>query len=193
MGQAKHRKKELEKFVLSLSKEEQIVFDLSKKTYERVICEHNLKGACYHMTYFLKMILRKKYGIETTAVIGFVNDGTDDILYSHGWLEYEDKKIDLAVAKPNFGDIFGPVLILDYKFQEHGSSEYSYYREMNAAGELAIQRLIEDDPRAKTLAEYKQQEHNFMVEISKSEEQIMSYLNNIPNGYTYSKLVNLLS
>ncbi|MBY0314410.1 MAG: hypothetical protein K2Q26_02755 [Bdellovibrionales bacterium] len=194
MGQAKNRKKEIEDFISSLSSEERIIFDLSKKAYDRIIRAHDFQGACYHMTFLLKAILHREFNIEIDAVIGFVNDGTDDLMISHGWLEYRGRKIDVALANPNNGQLPGPVLILDQKFQEHGSANYTYHRERGEAGEQAILRLLNSEhPQAQMLAQQKEREHSFMTEVANSEEKIMEYLNNAPNGATYERLFELLS
>lgn len=194
MGQAKTRKKEIEDFISLLTNEERIVFDLSKKAYDRIIRAHDFQGACYHMTFLLKAILRREHGIESDAVIGFVNDGTDDIMISHGWLEHNGRKVDIALANPNHGQKPGPLLILDQRFQEHGTADYSYHRERGAAGDYAIQRLLTSDhPQARTIAQQKEGEHSFMTEVSKSEERIMEYLNGAPNGATYERFLKILT
>jgi len=145
------------------------------------------------MTYLLKMILHKEYNIESDAVIGFVNDGTDDIMISHGWLEYQGRKIDVALANPNHGQRPGPVLILDQKFQDYGTADYSYHRERGDAGERAIQRLLElGDSQVDAMIQQKEKEHGFMVEIASSEKQIMEYLSNAQNGANYERCFNLL-
>ncbi len=193
MGQGKSRKKELNAFLLTLSNEEQVVFDLAKKAYDRIIKAHDFQGACYHMTFLLKTILVEKFEIETDAVIGFVNDGTDDIMISHGWLEYRGRKIDIALSNPNYGQQPGPLLILDYKLQEHGTAEYSYHRMQGEAGDKASKALLNSEyPQVRMMAEQKEIEHSLMEEIAKSHDRIVEYLNNAPPASKYDRLLEIL-
>jgi hypothetical protein len=46
-----------------------------------------LDGACYRASLFLKLFLEQEYGIDANVVVGFVNDGTDELYASHAWLE----------------------------------------------------------------------------------------------------------
>ncbi len=193
MSQTKNRKKETAAFLASLSNEERIVFDLSELTYKRIIRGLDFKGACYHMTFFLKTVLRQEHGIESNAVVGFVNDGTDDIMISHGWLEFSGRKIDITLANLNHGQRPGPVLILDQKFQEHNTANYSYYYERGDVGDRTIKKLlISNNPQCCAIVQQKEREHNLMVEIGSSKERIMEYLNHAPNGVTYDRLLQLL-
>jgi hypothetical protein len=193
MGQAKNRKKEVDAFIATLSAEERIVFNLSKKVYDRIIRAHDFQGACYHMTFLLKAILWREHGIKSEAVIGFVNDGTDDLMISHGWLEYRGRKVDVALANPNNGQLPGPVLILDQKFQEHGTANYSYHLQRDEAGERAIQNLLTSDhPQVRMMVQQKEREHSLMIEVGSSEERLMEYLNSAPNGATYDRFLKIL-
>lgn len=193
MGEAKRRRQELDKIISGFSAEQKVIFDLAQRAYDEIIRAHNFQGACYHMTYFLKAVLHKEHGIEADAVIGFINDGTDDIMISHGWLEYQGRKVDIAAANPNHGQTAGPVLILDYKFQEQGTIEYSYHRERGERGELAIQRLGQSKiPEVLNMIKQKEHEHSWMISVGSSVEKIMEYLNSAPNGATYDRLLQIL-
>ncbi|WP_234839078.1 RlpA-like double-psi beta-barrel domain-containing protein [Sinorhizobium medicae] len=65
--------------------------------FDRFILPRRFTGACYQVTMTLQKYFSEKHGITTEAVVGYVNDGTDDIMISHGWLEYEGMKIDLGL------------------------------------------------------------------------------------------------
>ena len=81
---------------------------------------------CYRLTYLLHLYLLQR-GIDTTPVIGYVNDGTDDIFMSHAWLEHQGKKVDLALGQTQRPDLNvpGDVLVLDYPIRRARS--YSYH------------------------------------------------------------------
>lgn len=66
--------------------------------FDRFIVPRRFTGACYQVTMTLQKYLEETHGIAAQAVVGYVNDGTDDIMISHGWLEYEGMKIDLGLA-----------------------------------------------------------------------------------------------
>lgn len=193
MGEGKRRRQELEAMISTFSTEQKIIFDLAQSAYDKIIRANNFQGACYHMTYFLKAVLHKEHQIKTDAVIGFINDGTDDIMISHGWLEYQGSKVDIAAANPNHGQPPGPVLILDYKFQEQGTIEYTYHHQRGEKGERAIQQLGQSKiPEVLQMIKEKEQEHGWMLDIGSSNEKIMDYLNGAPNGATYDVLLKIL-
>ena len=51
-----------------------------------------LDGACYRASFFLEHYLTKEHQLDGRAVVGFVNDGTDDIFTaSHGWYIFRGK------------------------------------------------------------------------------------------------------
>jgi hypothetical protein len=176
-----------------LSNEEGIVFALAKKAYNRIICAMDFRGACYHMTFLLKAILHKELRIETTAVIGFVNDGDPALMVPHGWLEYLGRKIDIALAAPNDGLRAGPVLILDQRFLEQDTGQYTYHRGRGPAEDQALLRLMRfTDSRARRLLRQRENEHIYMMNIAESDEEIMAYLNAAPAVIRYEQLLALL-
>lgn len=193
MGQAKARKQEVDTAISTLTEHERIIFDLAKKMFDRVICGMSMTGGCYRITFILKEILKREHNIETEAVIGFVNDGTDDIMISHGWLEYNNKKTDLTLAKVAQGLNRGPLLILDQQFKAHGAVNYSYHRQRNEAGDKAAQLLLTSDLReVRKIAEQKEAEHKFMLEIADSDQKIMNFLDSAPDGATYVRFLETL-
>ena len=46
-----------------------------------------IDGCCYRATLFIKYHLELRYGIRGEAIVGYVNDGTDELYCSHAWLE----------------------------------------------------------------------------------------------------------
>ena len=44
-------------------------------------------GACYRSACFLYLFLKEMHELKGEAVIGFVNDGTDDLYGSHAWFD----------------------------------------------------------------------------------------------------------
>jgi hypothetical protein len=67
MGQAKRRNAEVQKWQASLSPEEKAVADTAQRLLQRFIDPSEATGMCYRQTFF---------GIQTTPVVGYVNDGT---------------------------------------------------------------------------------------------------------------------
>ena len=91
-----------------------------------------------------------------TPVVGYVNDGTDDIMILHAWIELNGRKTDLMLAFVEYGHA-GPLLVLDRELRP-GAVQYSYRREQTDAG-LARYAALMDDPQTRPLVIHKEQEH----------------------------------
>lgn len=98
--------------------------------FDGFILPRRLTGACYQLTMTLQKFLADKHGIATQAVVGYVNDGTDDIMISHGWLEYEGMKVDLGLHVVEHPDVVKPgaLVVLDEPLRP-GVIEYTYHLE----------------------------------------------------------------
>ena len=107
------------------------------------VCAPN-SGACYRCAFFLRLFLKEKYGYEGQAVIGFVNDGTDDLYPSHAWYEFKCQTTDLAISQPLRPDVqpAGPLTIQGICFSP--GHEYSYHRERPMSALLALREMISD-------------------------------------------------
>jgi hypothetical protein len=76
-------------------------------------------GACYRSACFLYLLLKEMHELKGEAVIGFVNDGTDDLYGSHAWFEIDGKRTDLAIRDPMYPERQprGPLLIHGIEFR----------------------------------------------------------------------------
>ena len=192
MGQSKKNNFDLGKLFDSLNAEEKIVFNLSKKIFDKVIRGMSWGGACYQMTFLSKMLLKNEFGIESDAVIGYINDGTDDFMISHAWLEHKGRKIDVAIANQNGGPP-APILILNHEFQKHHPARYTYHTELNDTGKMVLNEILRSGTsEEKQLVRQKEYEHQSMVEIGLSDKKIMDYLRSAPGGTSYDELAKLL-
>ena len=105
------------------------------------------EGACYRCSFFLRLFLRERYGLDGRAVVGFVNDGTDEVYPSHAWYEFHGQRTDLAISRPLRPDVQprGPLVIQGIEFQP--GHAWTYHHERPAAGTLLVAQAIESgDP-----------------------------------------------
>lgn len=180
MGQAKQRKKQLEKVKGSFSGDAKIIAEAALKLFEGFILPNQYVGGCYLVTMTLCRFLEDEHGIKTTPVVGYINDGTDDVLISHAWLEFEGKKTDLTlnVVEQATGARPGPVLVHD-QIARTGTLEYSYHLERSPEDLLMIQELI-NDPRFGAAVRAKEEEHLTMSARVRNRALMDAYLNQAP-------------
>lgn len=190
MGQAKNRGAELVKWLDALNAEGRTVYDVALRTYERFVKVRGA-GMCYRMTFFLTAYLAEHHGIRVEPVVGYVNDGTDDLMISHAWLELGGKKTDIAVAISEPPNIPGPLLIMD-RALTRGRATYTYHRERSAQGELRAKEFLRD-PRARNLIIHKEVEHARMTSITKDASAILPYLDAAPDGIGYRQLAGIIA
>jgi hypothetical protein len=189
VGEAKRNAKLLGDWKNSLSDEERTVFDISSRLHINFIKPRNVTGMCYHSVFFLYIYLKRTHGIITTPTIGYVNDGTDDIFISHAWLEFNGKRIDvsLAVTDPKIGKA-GELLILDRVMK--AGHQYGYYFEIPERGIKQHELLKMTSTRA--LLERKEREHTTMASLVNHDDEIVTYLNNEPNGFDLQTIASLI-
>ncbi len=191
MGQAKRRGAEIEKWLASLSPEEAQVADAAQRLLVRFIDPREATGMCYRLTYFLHLYLTEK-GIETTPIIGYVNDGTDDVFMSHAWLEYGGKKIDLTLGRPERPELnpAGDILLLDFPVRR--ARKYSYHLTKSAEA-IAVESEWLKDPRGAAVVRHKTAEHEAMEKRAKSEAEMRAFLDLAPDGFTYDRLASIIT
>ena len=189
MGQAKQKAKLFDDWKSKLSDDEKTVFDVAYRLHYNVIVPRKAFGMCYHSVFFLYLYLKEKYGIVTSPVIAYVNDGTDDIYISHAWLEFNQKQVDisLSVADPRIG-LAGELIILDRVMK--AGHKYGYFLEIPEAGLRAHEMLRLTGSRL--LLEHKEQEHAAMCQRVNDDAAIRIYLDAEPNGFDYNKIAALV-
>jgi len=190
MGQARRRGAEVQNWLDSLTLEETQILDVARRLLTRFIDPSEATGMCYRLTYFLHIYLMEK-SIKTTPVIGYVNDGTDDLYISHAWLEYEGKKTDLTLARAERPELNprGDILIQDFPFRR--ARHYSYHAAKSEAA-IAVERRWLKDPQSAGIVRQKAVEHKAMEERARSAEEMRSFLDRAPDGFTYDRIKSLI-
>ncbi len=163
-----------------------VVADTALAFYERFILPKRYTGGCYLTTMFLHRFLKEEHGIVTDPVVGYVNDGTDDIMISHAWIELDGRKTDvtLNVVDPNIS-MSGGLLILDTEIVP-GQARYGYHHQMTAAGEGANAALIAAGMGG--LLRHKQQEHQMMLGIIADPRRMADHHSAAPSGLGYDDM-----
>lgn len=180
MGQAKDRDKKLQAVKDSFSGDAKIVAEAAFKIFDGFILPHKYVGGCYLVTMTLCRFLEDEHGVKTIPVVGYINDGTDDVMISHAWLEFGGKKTDLTlnVVERATGAAPGPVLV-------HGeivravSVQYSYHMERAPEDLLMIQELI-NHPQFGPAIKEKEDEHIAMRARVRDRKLMDAYLNGAP-------------
>jgi hypothetical protein len=189
MTRRNSRQAEINAWLKGLDEPKRTIAVSALDIFNNVVVGLGMTGACYRLAFFLTEYLKFKHGIETVPVVGFINDGTDELMISHAWVEYEGFKIDLAIA--NTEDYpAGDLMILDHVLIP-GELRYSYHRvkteesDKRAAQEAAI------DPRWHAVIRRKGAEHAWMLDVCKSSSSRRAYLNQAPDGYDFPTLCHL--
>ena len=190
MGQAKQKAAEMSTWLKSLTDEEKIICEISRALFDKLIKPRNVTGMCYHSVFFMHEYLKEKHGVDTEPVIGYVNDGTDDIMISHAWLEYAGKKTDVSLAVTEHPEISpaGQLIVLDKVIKS--GHRYSYHTQMTPAGLLAMERIRASGNSA--IVDHKAAEHLTMVARAKNPNLIRAYLDAEPNGFDYEKITQIV-
>ena len=85
VGESKRKADDLKAFLGNLTADEQTAYDLVQRLLKGLIKPMGMHGACYRVSVLLNRILAKEYGVASTVVLGWINDG-DDVFISHAWL-----------------------------------------------------------------------------------------------------------
>lgn len=198
MGEAQRRKAEIEKvsrlytdWLATLTQSEREVAQVSMRAHERIVKGKRLLGACYLLSFFLHQYLKREKGIETTVVVGWINDGTTPLMISHAWLEFGGKKTDITLTHTEHPDVqlTGELIILEHVVRS-GRVKYTYHRQRSMEAVIALQKLREEMPWS---VDAKEAEHLQMEEMSESEAMIQKYLNAAPDDRNYDALAQLLA
>ncbi len=196
MGQANAKKRAYEKakagLLASCNADETIVANSAIRLFENFILPKNYTGGCYLITFTLQRFLEREHGIKATPVVGYVNDGTDDIMISHAWLDYGGRKTDLTLHVLEHQQVLnnGPVVVLDQPLR-FGKVTYSYHRERSLAGLAAVQRMMAD-PQISSVVRQKEEEHLRMTAVSKSASLIDAFLTGAPGEVSYEVMARAM-
>lgn len=145
---------------------------------------------CYRMTFFLHLYLGAK-GVQTVPVVGYINDGSDDIMISHAWLEFGGKKTDLTLGATQSPDLnpVGNVIIVDHVVRT--GREYSYHLDRSAKSIAAEAQWLQH-PTIGPVVRRKEREHAAMGAIAINPDQMLAFLNAAPDRLTYDALLEII-
>lgn len=192
MGEAKNKAKEYgdakAKLLSSLSAEGKIVASSAIGIFEGFIAPQRFTGGCYLVTMTLHRYLADEHGIVTVPVVGYVNDGTDDIFISHAWLEHEGLKTDLTLHQTEFPDVQlpGALLVMDQSIRR-GVVQHSYHLSRTGEGLQAARRMLAH-PETAAIAQHKEKEHLEMVDRANSDALMQAYLDAAPAECNYAAI-----
>ncbi len=195
MGEAKRRAKAYanakESLLSSAGGDDLVVANAAITLFERFIEPKRYAGGCYVTAMFLALYLRE-HTINAEPVIGYVNDGTDDIFMSHAWLEHEGRKVDLTIHLTEYEDaqLPGDLLVLDHVLRP-GKVQHTYSRELTAAAQAEYEAMAAD-PQMKMLLQHKDQEHRQMQERASDPEKMQAFLEAAPLGLRFSDMREVL-
>ncbi|NYT41002.1 hypothetical protein HZY97_09565 [Sphingomonas sp. R-74633] len=156
--------------------------------FERFVLPNRYTGGCYLTTMFLHRYLADERGIITVPVVGYVNDGTDDIMISHAWNEYQGRKVDITLnlVDPQIS-LSGDLLVLDHALRP-GRAVYSYHAALNAAGEAANAAIESGGGFPAQLLRHKQAEHEGIVAKMAQPALMVQHQALAPPGLRYADM-----
>jgi hypothetical protein len=191
MGEAKRKKQRSELIQTkldNLAPDAQTVAMVAKRLLQMEPSE----GACYRCTLFLRLFLKEEYGIEGEAVIGYVNDGSDDIYPSHAWYEFMGSRTDLALWRPLSPDLQrpGPIVIQGIEIQS--GHRWTYHRDRPPAALMMALSLLHDNSMVGQIVRQTEEQHLTMAARVTSDEQIRIYLDSAPDGWTYGRIAQFV-
>ena len=191
MGEAKRKAGQLESWHASLSADEKSAAEVSWSLFRKFVAPLEVTGMCYRLSFLLTEILQNERGVQVQPVIGYINDGTTQLMASHAWVEMSGKRIDLSLAFTEHPDVQlpGEVLILDRVIRT--GVRYSYSTAQSNEAIQALNRLS-TDPQFALLAAHKESEHSAMLNRSKTSALRRSFLDSVPDPYTYERIVSLI-
>ena len=137
---------------------------------------------------FLKLFLEQEHGIDTNVVVGFVNDGTDELYASHAWLEFQGRQTDLTLCRPlSPGVQQRGQLVIHGRVIAEGWPRYKYHLHRPPQGLRIIEQMMADPSTRPMIAE-QEELHLRMVATAKRNALIRAYLDGAPDGLTYDRI-----
>jgi hypothetical protein len=186
MGEAAKRKAEELIWRRGLTPDEETLVAIAERLYPILP-----PGACYRAALFLQYHLRQKHGLSGYAIVGFVNDRTDDMYASHAWFTFNGQLTDLALSRPLEPRIQrpGPLVIHGYHLRRGWA--WTYHQERPAEGLAVVQRYLAD-PMARSQMREQESVHKRMVATAKSDEMTRDYLDGAPDRLSYDRMAALV-
>jgi hypothetical protein len=192
MGEAKRRAAAYEaakaKLLGSLTGDGLVVAGSAIKLFEGFILPTRYTGGCYLTNMVLHRYLKDEHGIETEVIVGYINDGTDDIYMSHGWLEHEGRKTDLTIHLTEHPEVQlpGNLLVADQVLRP-GRVTHTYHRERPVEG-LRKEMEMMANPDIAPIVAHKAEEHQAMLARAKHRSLLDAYLGMAPKEMSYEAM-----
>jgi hypothetical protein len=181
MGEAARRKAAEATWLATLDDQERILVRVAKGL--SIVLP--LDGACYRASMFLKVFLEQEHGIDANVIIGFVNDGTDELYASHAWLEFHGRPTDMTLCRPMSPEVQKRgQLVIHGRVIASGWSQYSYHMHRPPEGLRIIHQMLAD-PSIRLMVTEREELHLRMVATAKSNALIRAYLDGAPDSLTY--------
>lgn len=198
MGQARQRKlmaKKIEsldrQWLLSLSSKERAIVDVACRIHQRIVLEGGMWGGCYHLSFFLKRYLKRERNIDVDVVVGWVSEDSWTGVASHCWVEFEGRKIDMALSCTENPQVLptGGFILLDRVLLQ-GMADYRYHREVpEQAEETLIQLALAPETAEESRQAHRQ--HRQMAAIAADDQAMDTYLSERTGGRDYRTLALL--
>jgi hypothetical protein len=184
VGDATRRKAAEAAWLVTLDERERIVVRTARSLGKAL----SLDGACYRSSLFLQLYPEQEHGIAGSAVIGFVNDGTDDLYASHAWFMFRDQRTDLSLCRPMSPEVQkrGP-LVIQGRIIAEGWPRYTYHVQRPPAG-LAVIKQLMSDPSTRSMVAEQEELHLRMLATANDNALIRAYLDGAPDGLTYDRM-----
>ena len=184
MGEAARRKAAEAAWIATLDEQERLLVRAAK----RLGAALPLDGACYRASLFFKLFLELERGLTGQAVVGFVNDGTDELYASHAWYEFRGRRTDLTLCRPLRPEVQqrGP-LVIHGKVITAGWPKYTYHKDRPPEGLAEIEQLM-SDPTTRPMIAEQEELHLRMAAIARDNALIRTYLDDAPDGLTYERI-----
>jgi hypothetical protein len=184
MGEAASRKVAEAAWLTSLGEQERSVVHAAKALSKAL----PLDGACYRAALFLKLFLEHEHAINGEAVIGFVNDGTDDLYMSHAWFEFHGQRTDLTLCRPLHPDMQKPgSLVIQGRVVVKGWKSYTYHQQRPREGVSLINKMMSNPTTRQMLIKQKDL-HLRMSTTAQNNALIKLYLDGAPDGISYDAI-----
>jgi hypothetical protein len=136
--------------------------------------------------------LQYRHNIQGEAIVGYVNDGTDQLYSSHAWFMFRDKMTDLAISRPLRPELHKPGPLVIHGQQLRPGWRCTYHKTRPPEGEIQIERLLSDPSVGPQMRDAKDL-HLLMAATAKNDALIRAYLDRAPDGLTYDVTAARLS
>lgn len=184
MGEATRRKAAEAAWLASLDEQERRLVHTAKALGKAL----PLDGACYRASLFLKLFLEQEHAIGGEAVVGFVNDGTDDLYASHAWFEFRGRRTDLTLCRPMNPEVQKRgSLVIHGRVIADGWPRYTYHAQRPPEGLAVINQLM-SAPSTRPMVAEQEELHRRMAATATDNALIRAYLDGAPDSLTYERI-----